>query len=296
MSYRELFVSPPMVFGGFQRSFEEADYVILGAPLDMTSTFRAGCRFAPSAIRQASLNLETHSFRAGIDAEDLMVHDLGDLHVTGNVDENMRQLQLVVKEILEAKKLPVLIGGEHTITLGAIKGIDKNVAIVSFDAHLDMRNEYMGLTMSHTTFMRRIYEQIKPQKILDIGTRAACKEELNFAKKQRTQFLTVQQILEDGLKKTIQKIETSLSDFDKVYLTIDMDVLDPAFAPAVQNPEPNGLDTHTLLELLYEVCKCSIVAFDLVEVAPHYDAGTTSIQAAKIVLETLCYIERNRKA
>jgi len=296
MSYRELFASTPMVFGGFQKSFEEADYVILGVPLDATSTFRAGCRFAPSAIRQASLNIETYSFRAGIDAEDLMVHDLGDLHVTGSVEETLRQLGLVVKEISEANKLPVLIGGEHTITLGATKGVDKNLAIVSFDAHLDLRNEYMGLMMSHTTFMRRIYEQVKPQKILEIGTRAACKEELNFAKKQKIQFLTIQQILEDGLKKTLQKIGTSLSDFNKIYLTIDVDALDPAFTPAVQNPEPDGLDTHTLLELLYEVCKCPIVTFDLVEVAPNYDSGTTAIQAAKIIFETLCYTEKRRKA
>jgi len=295
MSYRELFVSPTAVFGGFQRSFEEAYYVILGVPLDVTSTFRAGCRFAPSAIRQASLNLESYSFRADINAEELMVHDLGDLHITGDVDETLNQLGLVVKEILEAKKAPVLIGGEHTITLGATKGIDEKIAIVSFDAHLDVRNEYMGLKASHTTFMRRIYERVKPQKILEIGTRAVCKEELDFAKKQRIQFVTTRQIMEDGLKKTKQKIGGILSDFNKIYLTIDMDVLDPAFAPAVQNPEPEGLDTHTVLDLLHEVCKHSIVAFDLVEAAPHYDNGTTAIQAAKIILETLCYIEKRRK-
>jgi len=296
MSYRELFVSPSAIFGGFQSSFDEADYVILGVPLDVTSTFRAGCRFAPSAIRQASLNLETYSFRADVDAEDLMVHDLGDLHVTSKVDETLNQLELVVKEILEAQKLPILIGGEHTITLGATKCINENIAIVSFDAHLDMRNEYMGLVTSHTTFMRRIYEQVKPQKILEIGTRAVCKEELDFAKNQRIQFLTVQQIMEDGLKKTIQKIGNRLSESDKIYLTIDMDVLDPAFAPAVQNLEPEGLDMHTILELLYEVCKHPIIAFDLVEVTPHYDTGTTTIQSAKIILETLCYIEKRRKA
>jgi len=295
MSYRELFVSPTAVFGGFQRSFEEAYYVILGVPLDVTSTFRAGCRFGPSAIRQASLNLESYSFRADIDAEELMVHDLGDFHVTGDVDENLNQLGLVVKEILEVKKVPVLIGGEHTITLGATKGIDETIAIVSFDAHLDMRNEYMGLKMSHTTFMRRIYERVKPQKILEIGTRAVCKEELDFAKKQKIQFVTARQIMEDGLKKTKQKIGGILSGFNKIYLTIDMDILDPAFAPAVQNPEPEGLDTHTVLDLLHEVCKHSIIAFDVVEVTPHYDSGTTAIQAAKIIFETFCYIEKRRK-
>lgn len=295
MSYRELFVSPAGVFGGFQRSFEEADYVIVGVPLDVTSTFRAGCRFAPSAIRQASLNLELYSFRAGIDAEDLMVHDLGDLHVTGKVDDTLSRLKVVVKEILAAEKLPVLIGGEHTLTLGATEGVDEDVAVVSFDAHLDLRDEYGGLVKSHTTFMRRIYEQVKPQKILEIGTRAVCWEELDFAKSHKIQFLSVQQMTEDGLKKTIQKIENSLSDLNKIYLTIDMDVLDPAFAPAVQNPEPEGLDIHTLLSLLYEVCKHPVLVFDCVEVSPHYDTGATAIEAAKVILEILCYIEKRRR-
>ena len=296
MSYRELYVSPSVIFGGFRRSFEEADYVILGVPLDVTSTFRSGCRFAPSAIRLASLHLETYSFRANIDTEDLMVHDLGDLHVTGEVAETLSQLELVVKEILEARKLPVLIGGEHTITLGATKSVDEKIALVSFDAHLDMRNEYMGLMTSHTTFMRRIYEQVKPQKILEIGTRAICKEELDFAENPNIEFLTLQQIMEDGLKRTIQNIGNNLSDSNEIYLTIDMDVLDPAFASGVQNPEPDGLDTHMFLDLLYEVCKHSVVAFDLVEVTPHYDSGATAIEAAKTILETLCYIEKRRKA
>jgi len=101
--------------------------------------------------------------------------------------------------------------------------------------------------------------------------------------------------MEDGLRKTIQKIGNSLSEFNKIYLTIDMDVLDPAFAPVVQNPEPDGLAMHTFLDLLYEVCKHPIIAFDLVEVTPHYDTETTAIQAAKTILETLCYIEKRRK-
>jgi len=219
VSYHELFVSPSPVFSGVQRTFEEAEYVIFGAPLDVTSTYRSGSRFAPLAIREASLNIESYSFRAGIDVEDLKIHDLGDLHVTGGVDETLKRLELVTKDLLETKKMPVIIGGEHTITLGIMRGIGEKVALVSFDAHLDMRNEYMGRTVSHTTFMRRISEQINPEKILEVGTRAACKEELDYA----------------------------------------------------------------------------IVAFDLVEVAPHYDNGITAIQAAKTIFEALCHVEKARK-
>jgi len=295
VSYHELFVSPSPVFSGIQRTFEEAEYVIFGAPLDVTSTYRSGSRFAPLAIREASLNIETYSFRAGVDVEDLKIHDLGDLHVTGEVDETLKRLELVMKDLLETKKMPVIIGGEHTITLGVVRGIGEKVALVSFDAHLDMRNEYMGRTVSHTTFMRRINEQIMPEKILEIGTRAVCKEELDYAKKSDVQFLTVQQIRKDGVEKTAKKIETLLADHEKIYLTIDMDVLDPAFAPAVQNPEPDGLDVHVLLDLLCQVCDHRIVAFDLVEVAPHYDNGVTAIQAAKTIFEALCQVEKARK-
>jgi len=295
VSFHELFVSPYPVFSGVQKILKEAEYVILGAPLDVTSTYRSGSRFAPLAIREASLNIESYSFRAGIDVEDLRIHDLGDLHVTAEVDEALKRLELVTKDVLSAKKMPVIIGGEHTISLGIMRGIGEKVALVCFDAHLDMRNEYMGRTVSHTTFMRRISEQINPEKILEIGTRAACKEELDYAEKPNIQFLTVQQIRRDGVERTTEKIETLLADYEKFYLTIDMDVLDPAFAPAVQNPEADGLDVHGFLDLLCQVCDHRIVAFDLVEVAPHYDNGTTAIQAAKTIFEVLCHIEKARK-
>ena len=296
MSYRELFVSPSPVFSGIQRTFEEAKFVILGAPLDVTSTYRSGARFASLAIREASINIETYSFRSGIDVEDLEIHDIGDLHVAGEVEETLRRLELVTKDLLDAKKLPVTIGGEHTVTLGVMRSIGENVALVSFDAHLDLRNEYMDLTTSHTTFMRRINEQINPRKILEIGTRAVCKEELDYATKSDVQFLTVQQIRRNGVEETTRKIGALLANCEKIYLTVDMDVLDPAFAPAVQNPEPDGLDCPLFLDLLNKVCDHRIVAFDLVEVAPDYDRGMTAIQAAKTIFEILCYIEKAQKS
>jgi len=295
MSYRELFTSPSPVFGGSLKAFEEADYAVLGVPFDVTSTYRSGARFAPLAIREASLNIETYSFRTDMDIEDVKIHDMGDLNIVGRVDETLKRLELVAKELLNAKKTPVVIGGEHTITLGVMRSVGKNTAIVSFDAHLDLRDEYMGRTVSHTTFMRRLNEQVRPPKILEIGTRAVCKEELEYAEKSNIEFLTVQQIRKDGIEKTVHTAKKLLADCEKIYLTIDMDVLDPAFAPAVQNPEPDGLDMHTLLDILCKVCDYRVVAFDLVEVAPHYDNGVTAIQAAKTMFEVLCCIEKTKK-
>ncbi len=296
MSYRELFVSPPLIFAGFQKTFQDSDYVILGVPLDVTSTYRSGSKFAPSAIREASLNLETYSFRAGIDAEDLRLHDLGDLHVTAEVDETLKRTELVVKELLNEKKLSVIIGGEHTLTLGATRAIGSDTALVSFDAHLDLRDEYMGRTVCHATFMRRIHEQIKPEKILEIGVRAACKEELNYAKKSDIHILTVQQIRKNGLEETIENVAKALANCKKIYITVDMDVLDPAFAPAVQNPEPDGLSIREFLDILCNLCDNRVVAFDVVEVTPQFDFGTTALHAAKTIFEVLCHVEKSRKA
>jgi len=295
MSHRELFVSPPAVFSGYQKAFEETDYVVLGVPFDLTSTYRTGARFGPLAIREASLNIETYSFRAGVDIEDLRIHDLGDLHVSSDTEETLERLEQVTKEILAANKIPVIIGGEHTITFGSARAVDKDVAIVSFDAHLDLRNEYMSLTTSHTTFMRRLNERVHPSRIIEIGTRAVCKEELAYAKKTGVQFITVQQIREDGAEKTMEKVRRLVANAKKIYLSIDLDVLDPAFAPAVQNPEPDGLSTSEFYDLLGGVCDGRVVAFDVVEVAPPYDNGVTAIQAAKTIFEVLCHTEKARK-
>jgi len=295
MAYRELYVSPTIVFSGFQKTFDKADYIVLGVPFDVTSTYRTGARFAPTAIREASLNIETYSFSAGVDVEDLRLHDLGDLHVTSDTDETLKRLEQVMRELLKEKKTPVLIGGEHTITLGSTRAVGKNSAVISFDAHLDLRNEYMNLKTSHTTFMRRINEQVQPKKIVEIGTRAICKEELDYAKKTGINYITVQQIRNDGVEKTIEKVEKLLSGVKQIYLTIDMDVLDPGFVPAVQNPEPNGLCTRMFYELLNGLCDRRVVAFDVVEVAPHYDNGVTAIQAAKTMFEMLCNIEKARR-
>ncbi len=294
MGFRELYVSPATVFSGYQKPLVEASYALLGVPFDITSTYRTGARFAPLAIREASLNIETYSLRSKIDIEDVNIHDLGDLNVTGDTQETLKRLGQVVEELLASKKTPTIIGGEHTITLGAARAISKNFAVLDFDAHLDLRDEYMNLRTSHTTFMRRLNEQAKPSRIIEIGTRAVCKEELDYAKKASIEFITTQQIREEGIEWTVKKISRLLSNVKRIYLTVDMDVLDPAFVPGVQNPEPDGLCAHMFYDLLSGVIDERIAAFDVVEVAPPYDNGVTSIQAAKTVFEILSALERRR--
>ena len=299
MSNFELFVSQSNVFGGVQKPLRQADYVILGVPFDVTSTFRTGARFGPTAIRQASLNIETFSFRMGEDFEDLRVHDLGDLHVLTAPSKTLNTLKLVIEDIVAMKKLPITLGGEHTITLGIMKGLsDKaaKTAVVSFDAHLDLREEFLGLKLSHTTFMRCMNEEVKPAKIIEVGTRAVCKEELAYAKDSGIEFFTSQQIRKEGSARITQLLKEKLAGYGKIYLSVDMDVLDPAYAPAVQNPEPEGIETHTLLDILCALCDKRVVGLDVLEIVPNYDQGVSAVQAAKVVFEALLALEHSRKS
>jgi agmatinase len=299
MSNHELFVSHLNVFSGFQKPFEKADYVIFGVPFDVTSTYRTGARFGPNAIRQASLNIETYSFRTGVDVEDISLHDLGDLHVSTDTEKTLERTKLVVKDILKARKMPVTVGGEHTITLGVMRGLGekaRKTAVVSFDAHLDLRDEFMDLRLSHTTFMRRINEQLKPARIFEVGTRAVCKEELAYAKKAGIEFFTAQQIRKEGMRQVIKQLKEKLAKYDSLYVSVDMDVLDPAYVPAAQNPEADGLEPWCLLDILEGICDRRVVGFDVLEVAPNYDQGVSAIQAAKVIFEMLCILEKRRKA
>lgn len=298
MGYHELFASQSNVFSGSQKPFEKSDYVILGVPFDVTSTYRTGARFAPNAIREASLNIETYSFRTGLDVEDLQLHDLGDLHISNDTKETLVRLELVINDVLLAGKTPVVLGGEHTITLGILRGLGhkaSDTAIVSFDAHLDVRDELLGLKVSHATFIRRINEEVKPAKIIEVGTRAVCREELKYAETAGIEFFTTQQIRKEGSQSIAEKLRGKLASYESLYLTIDMDFLDPSCAPAVQNPEPEGLKTHTLLDILCNICDRRVTGLDITEIAPNFDCGVSAIQAARVALEILCCLEKSRK-
>ena len=296
MTYIELYTSQTNVFSGFQKTFEEADYVVFGVPFDSTSTYRTGARFGPNAIRQASLNIETHSFRSEVDIEDIGFYDAGDLHASADAKETNDMIKRVVEDILVAGKKPVVLGGEHTITFGIAQGLGakvKDTAFVTFDAHLDLREEFLGSTYSHTTFMQMINEQLKPAKIFEVGTRSACKDEIAYAKKSGIEFFTSQQIIKQGPQAVLEQLEKKLEPYKNVYLTVDMDVLDPAFAPAVQNPEAEGITTTALLDIVCGLCDERVVGFDVLEIAPIYDQGVSAIVAAKVVFEMLCQIEKS---
>ncbi len=282
-------------FSGFSRSLDEARFVVVGAPYDHTSTYRAGSRFAPRAIRDASLNIETYSLRTRVDIENVPIHDAGDLHVVDNVSETLDRLSKVTKDILSANKMPVFIGGEHTVTLGPVRSLPQSTGVVSFDAHGDLRDEYGGGKLSHATVLRRITEVVGVDGVLVCGVRALCKEEVDFIEQEKIQTMTPWEIRELGLAEAVGRVNAFTRKFRNTYLTIDTDVLDPAFAPGVANPEFNGLTPEELLTLATAVVDNRMVGFDLVEVCPNYDTGATAVAAARLIFEVIAHAEKSRK-
>ena len=284
--------TPP--FSGRSSGFEEAQYVVIGIPYDKTSTYRSGAKFGPSAIREASSNIETYSLRTKIDVEDLKIYDAGDLNVVDSVEETLKRIKLSVEDVVNSEKIPILIGGEHTLTYGAVQGIGSNVGLISFDAHADMRNEYMGLHISHATFMRRIAEGRGQKSILEVGIRALCKEEVEYANETGVTMITTQRLRELGPERAAELVRAGANKFERTYITIDIDVLDPAFAPAVGSPEGDGICPNMLITILNSICDQRTAGIDLVEVAPQYDTGATAAQAARILFEALCAVQNSK--
>jgi len=284
---------PANFFSGFVSSYDESRFIVVGVPFDGTSSYKPGSRFGPSAIREASCNIETFSLRTLEDIEHVKICDVGDLWVThGNLMETNRKLEQVTQEIIKAHKFPIILGGEHSITYGEVKALGKEVTVVQFDAHMDLRADYLGEKWSHATVMRRILDEIGVSHLIEVGIRAPSKEEYAFAKEAGLNFFT-SETLKKSPKETIGKIKKLLAAASKIFLTIDIDCLDPSVAPGVGNPEPEGIDLTQLLDVIQGIVDPKIIGFDVVEVSPPNDpSGITSIAAAKLTFEIINLINK----
>ena len=287
MSRAKLYLSPRAPFTGISAPFEKASFVFFGVPYDRTSTYRAGSRFAPGALRDVSANLELYSVRSELDLEKVPIHDLGDVDTVEDLEETLDRVSSVWSELIMEKKLPIMAGGEHSVTKAAIDALPKNIGLVNFDAHLDLRDEFLGEKLSHATFMRRIAESVGPTNIMEVGIRAFSKPELDYCRETGVEVVTPQDIRKSPIEKTAQRIRSFLSKFANAYMSVDIDVLDPAFAPGVGNPEPDGLSTDQLLTFVEAAMGRNTIGFDLVEVSPQLDSGQTAAVGAKVIFEAV---------
>ena len=272
----------PNYFADAESNFDDAKFVIFGVPYDKTSSFRPGAKNAPKKIRQASWNFETYNLMTGNDLRDVPFHDYGDLDVKNlKPDEMVEKVKDFTKMLLSKNKFPIAIGGEHSITPGIISAFPNDISVLSLDAHIDFRDIYEKQKNNHACATRRISDHIKVNNLAVIGIRSAEKEEFEEAKKQKLLFIDSFKIHQEGIKYAISEVKNYFQN-KKIYLTLDIDVIDPAYAPGTSTPEPFGINSFDVLKIIDEFSP-NLIGFDLVEVCPDYDNGETSLLAAKII-------------
>lgn len=265
-------------------AYEDARAVIFGAPFDGTTSFRPGTRFGPQAIRAESDGIETYSPYQNKDLEDIAVTDIGDLPFPfGNTDAVLGMIEATTAEILDAGKLPVMLGGEHLVTLGAVRAMVRrypDLHIVHFDAHADLREEYLGERLSHATVLRRCHDLVGDGRIHQFGIRSGERSEFEFGM-AHTDFHPFN-------TRDVLAMAMALGDKVPVYVTVDLDVLDPSLFAGTGTPEAGGIFFPELEEALLALEPLNVVGFDMNELSPHYDAsGVSTAVACKVLREML---------
>ena len=254
--------------------------VIFGVPFDSTHSYKPGCRFGPDVIRGTFNNIEIFQPEFGVDLEVVNINDLGNTKHTVVATEMLQMVENITSELKKQSKQMIILGGEHLITLGSFTCFPKDTGYVVFDAHYDLRDQYADIKLSHAAYLRRIVEKRGSENIVHVGARAFVKEELAFLKEHNITTVSDKEIRNGNGAKLLKDIT---STFDSLYVSIDLDVLDPAFAPGVGNPEAVGISSRELYDLITTLQNKKIVAADIVEFNPTYDNGSTASMAAKLI-------------
>ncbi|MBS7224805.1 MAG: agmatinase [Clostridiaceae bacterium] len=269
--------------------YADAETVLFGAPYDSTTSFRPGTRFGPHAIRSESFGLESYSPYQDRDLTDGHVLDIGDLELRfGGPDSALSDIEACAAQLLLDGKRPFLLGGEHLVTLGAFRAVHAqypDVHIIHFDAHTDLREDYLGEPLSHACVIRRCWDLIGDGRIFQFGIRSGDREEWRWGK----EHVQTQRFNLEGLEQVVEQLAEK-----PVYFTLDLDVLDPSVFPGTGTPEPGGISFEDLRSAVTLVCsKLHIVGCDVNELSPHYDAsGASTAVACKIVREMLLAMQR----
>lgn len=272
-----------------EKEAHEADIVLFGAPFDSTTSYRPGTRFGSSAIRRESYGIECYSPYQDKDLEDTKVMDCGDLELCfGNTKKALAQIEEQAKEILDNSAIPFMLGGEHLVTLGAFRAVLEkypDIHIIHFDAHADLREEYLGEQLSHASVIRRCWDLVGDERIYQFGIRSGDREEFYWAK----EHVTMKKFDFEGLEEVLEKLEGT-----PIYFTLDLDVLDPSVFPGTGTPEPGGVTFDALRKAAEKVCsRANVVACDVNELSPHYDpSGISTAAACKIVREMLLALSK----
>lgn len=277
-------------FIGCDCEYEQANIVLFGAPFDSTTSFRPGARFGSAAIRHESFGLETYSPYQDKDLTDYSIFDSGDLELCfGSAELALSDIEQRALKILDDGKLPLLIGGEHLVTLGAVRAVYKrypHLHIIHFDAHADLRNDYLGAQLSHAAVMRRSHDLLGDGKIHQFCIRSGEKSEFEFAK----EHTDMHRFDFSGLLELVEALKESKAP---VYFTIDLDCLDPSAFPGTGTPEAGGVTFVQLLDAILNVCQTNVVGADINELAPMLDSsGVSTATACKILRELILALNK----
>jgi len=267
-------------FADAESAFEDAFFVIVGVPFDKTTTFRSGTRFAPTTVREATQNFEKENFEHGTTFDDIPAHDAGDLYEEGSVDEMVDSIYEEAKRIVDAKKFPLFIGGEHSITPPVVKAFGE-VSVITIDAHLDFKDEYQGLRNSHACAHRRMVDHVGQGNAFAFGIRSISADE----EVSKALYADAFRIHEEGCRKVFDEMLSKLKR-NPIYLSLDIDGIDPAYAPGTGTPEPFGLTPWDVRYVINRVAD-RLVGFDVVEICPPYDNGNTSVLGARMMREVM---------
>ena len=279
MSFLELYMNKnPMITASDDNS--EPVATVFGIPFDSTHSYKPGCRFGPDAIRDSFNNIEIFHPDLKIDLENVNIEDLGNTRHTVVASEMIDMVKKITTELVSKQRQLFILGGEHSITYGTYTSFPKETGYVVFDAHYDLRDEFADIKLSHASYLRRIVEERGPENILHIGARAFVKEELEFLTENKIKTISDREI-RDG--KGPNLLKDYVSTFDSVYSSFDLDVLDPAFAPGVGNPEAVGITSRELFDMIHTFEKTKVIGVDIVELNPYHDNGSTASLAAKII-------------
>ncbi|HJJ88605.1 MAG TPA: agmatinase [Methanocorpusculum sp.] len=266
-------------FADAESTYKDATYVIFGVPFDGTTSFKAGTRDAPQAIRAVSYNLEAYLPYYNLDMSDILFHDMGDLCCDCLPDLVIDQVSDIILDLHLDGKFPVLIGGEHSVTIGAVRTLAPMWYVVC-DAHLDLQNEFRGFSYNHDCVTARILEFV--QNIILIGPRSGTREEFSFAR-EKCYLYTADDVRERGISSVLEEV-VDLIDEDTMYLSIDADAIDCCMTPGLGTPEPFGLTPADIRIVIREIAQKNVVGFDYVEVLPN-DMGQTAVVAAHMIRE-----------
>ena len=290
MSFLDLYMNKnPLITASDDDS--EPVATVFGIPFDATHSYKPGCRFGADTIRDSFNNIEIFHPELGIDLETVNIEDLGNTRHTVVASEMIDMVKKITSELVSKQRQLFILGGEHSITYGTYTSFPKETGYVVFDAHYDLRDEFADIKLSHASYLRRIVEERGPENILHVGARAFVKEELEFLTEHNIKTISDKQI-RDGNGPTLLK--DYVSTFDTIYSSFDLDVLDPAFAPGVGNPEAAGITSRELFDMIHVLSNTKVTGVDIVELNPYHDNGATASLAAKI-MSTLIALNLSNK-